>query len=130
MADVVIENVVPIPVQSPFTDALKAMRQPVQQSIPTDLKDLAYVRAMPLLGGNSANPLAPESKEVKEVKEIFGYFSQVNPKDPVSELIGFLAKVSSIPNVGETKLGQMLRIVRTLQLSNKLKSDLNSMGVT
>lgn len=89
-----------------------------------------WVRIMPFI--EKPVPLTFVNSDypgVKESKEIYDYFYSINPRSPIDEFKRFYASLPSVPRLGQTRSEQIVEAIRIMKLADKVKSQMNDLGI-
>lgn len=89
-----------------------------------------WVRIAPFLGIEIPdNPVNDEFEGVKESKEVYEYFLSIDPEAPINSFLEFYNKLPITPKIGYSKMQQIMEAVRLKKLANKIKIQMESMGI-
>lgn len=86
------------------------------------MEEVGWVKICPFLEVRAPHPLlAEQDSGSKDVKEIYEFFQSEDPHDPMGKFMEHYNRLASIPSPGETKLQQVLRSVRLINIMRQAK---------
>ena len=90
-----------------------------------------WVKVCPYLQVEPPNPRDSDYHEkVKDVMEIYSFFKEENPSDFLKEFLRLYTKLSSVPDLNDTKTSQMLKAVKLLKIARNTRSQLKELHKT
>lgn len=96
-----------------------------------------WVKICPFLEVNPPHPLMADVDErARKVQDIYDFFKERNPNGPMEGFKEIYNRLPIIPEAGETKLSQVMRIVNLMKISRdamgtrrKTQNALKKLGV-
>jgi hypothetical protein len=93
--------------------------------------DADWVKICPYLEFQPPNPLDSDFPEkTKDVMEIYSYFKEDCPEDYLNSFLRVYTKLRPIPELGDSKISQMLKAVKLMRVANMTRSQLKELHKT